>query len=209
VPRVNLPCELPGQVPLNGSSPAPLICQAPEQFNASDLVGNVSVTAYQNWSVNLDYVWNPYTYQTQKSEVSVQYRPDSAHIINVGYRFQHDVSEQWDTSFAWPIATHWNAVGRWVYSIMGKQVIEPITAHQSIQLIVGKQTIEQVAGLEYKSCCWSIQIVQRRYINNQYGALDTSYAIQLQLIGLGSVGKTSNAFLERSISGYSASDQAP
>ncbi len=166
----------------------------PEEFNASDLVGNVSVTAYKNWSVNLDYVWNPYITQTQKSEVSLQYRPDPQHVINIAYRYQHDTFEQWDGSFAWPIASHWNAVGRLVYSIMDHQ------------------TIEQVAGIEYKSCCWRIQIVERRYVDNRPGeapSLNQSIALQLELIGLGSVGKTSNSFLERSISGYSAVDQAP
>ncbi len=166
----------------------------PEQYNASDLVGNVSVTAYKNWSFNVDYVWNPYINQTEKSEVSLQYRPDPSHVINVAYRYQHDTFKQWDGSFAWPIASHWNAVGRLVYSI------------------IDRQTIEQVAGIEYKSCCWRIQVVERRYVDNRPGeapALNRSIALQLELIGLGSVGKTSNAFLERSISGYSALDQPP
>jgi LPS-assembly protein len=118
-------------------------------------------------------------------------------VINLAYRYQKESFEQWDGSFAWPIAKHWNAVGRLVYSIMDKQ------------------TIEQVAGIEYKSCCWRIQVVQRRYVDNrptQPGAptpsLGQSIAVELQLIGLSSVGKTSNSFLERSISGYSASDQS-
>ena len=166
----------------------------PEEFNASDLVGNVSLTAYKNWIVNLDYVWNPYINQTQKSEVSLQYRPDAAHVINIAYRYQHDAFEQWDGSFAWPITRRWNAVGRLVYSI------------------IDHQTIEQVAGIEYKSCCWRIQVVERRFVDNRPGeapSLNQSIALQLELIGLGSVGKQSNSFLERSISGYSAIDQAP
>jgi len=224
VPRVSLPCQyqtavtetppsvavlgsaLPG-APLPGASlpgaatpgvTTPSVIYSclppPEQYNASDLVGNVSVTAYKNWIVNLDYVWNPYINQTQKSEVSLQYRPDAAHVINIAYRYQHDAFEQWDGSFAWPIASHWNAVGRLVYSIMDHQ------------------TIEQVAGIEYKSCCWRIQVVERRFVDNRPGeasSLNQSIALQLELIGLGSVGKASNSFLERSISGYSAVDQAP
>ena len=34
------------------------------------------VTAYKHFSFNFDYLWNPYTSQTDKSEVSLQYRPD-------------------------------------------------------------------------------------------------------------------------------------
>ncbi len=46
-------------------------------YHASDIIGEVSVTAYKNWSLNLDYQWNPYTSQTDKSEVLLQYRPRS------------------------------------------------------------------------------------------------------------------------------------
>jgi LPS-assembly protein len=205
VPKVGLPCPVPVSNVQQVTYPSQLglPCSSGELFNASDIVGDVSLTAYKKWTVNLDYVWNPYLNQTAKSEFSVQYRPDSRHVVNLAYRYQKDTFEQWDASVAWPIAAHWGAVGRLVYSIMDKQ------------------TIEQVAGFEYKSCCWRIQIVQRRYVDNRPAAptaanpnptippLGQSIAVELQLIGLSSVGKTSNAFLERSISGYSAGDQVP
>jgi LPS-assembly protein len=148
--------------------------------------------------VNLDYVWNPYLNQTTKEEVSVQYRPDASHVVNLAYRYQKSTFEEWDGSVAWPISAHWSAVGRLVYSILDRQAIE------------------QVAGFEYKSCCWRIQVVQRRYVDSRPSTptgptppLGQSIALELQLIGLGSVGKASNTFLERSISGYSASDPIP
>jgi LPS-assembly protein len=116
--------------------------------------------------------------------------------VNLGYRFQQNaltqapILKQWDGSFAWPIADHWNTVGRWVYSLQDHQ------------------TIEQVAGFEYKSCCWKVQVVQRRYVRVTNGTpgLDTSIALQLELTGLSSVGKTANTFLEREIRGYSTRD---
>jgi LPS-assembly protein len=165
--------------------------QTPGNFIASDLVAEVAVTAYKNWGLNVDYNWNPYTSHTDKSEVSLQYRPDPSRVVNVAYRFQDGIFKQWDGSFAWPIADHWNTVGRWVYSIQDHQ------------------TIEQMAGFEYKSCCWKIQIVQRRYIrliNGGTPGLDTSIALQLELTGLSSVGKPANTFLEQEIRGYSTRD---
>jgi LPS-assembly protein len=104
------------------------------------------------------------------------------------YPYQQDILKQYDGSFAWPIASHWNTVGRWVYSL------------------ANHQTIEQLAGIEYKSCCWRIQILQRRYVTNRNGGLDTSIALQLELTGLSSVGKPANAFLSKEISGYSTRD---
>jgi hypothetical protein len=163
-------------------------------FPASDLVAEVALTGYKHLGANLDYQWNPYTSQTEKSEISVQYRPDPSRVVNLGYSFQTGILKQWDGSFAWPIAQHWNTVGRWVYSLQDHQ------------------TIEQVAGFEYKSCCYKLQLVQRRYLSIRPGTttvggtLDTSYALQLELTGLSSVGKREDSFLEQSIRGYSTRD---
>ncbi len=162
--------------------------QTNSTYPASDIIADVSLTGYKHMSVNLDYQWNPYTSQTEKSEISVQYHPDFNRVVNIGYRFQQGILKQYDGSFAWPIADHWNTVGRWVYSLQDHQ------------------TIEQVAGFEYKSCCYRIELVQRRYISNHNGGLDTSFALQLELTGLSSVGKREDSFLERSIRGYSTRD---
>ncbi len=212
IPGVN-PLALPGQALVNSrgqivmSNPGQYVTglplqafgttgplQPPELFRASDIVADVSVTAYKHFSFEFDYLWNPYTSRTDKSEVSLQYRPDPARVVNIGYRFQQNlltqgvILKQWDGSFAWPIAAHWNTVGRWVYSLQDRK------------------TIEQVAGFEYKSCCYRIQMVQRRYISNRNGGLDTSFALQLELTGLSSVGKRADSFLEQSIRGYSTRD---
>jgi len=215
VPGVN-PLGLPGQALVNSrgqilmtipgqyvsglpyqSFPQALAATALGQaavFPASDIVADVAVTAYKHFSFNFDYLWNPYTSQTDKSEVSLQYRPDPTRVVNIGYRFQQNILtqgvilKQWDGSVAWPIARHWNTVGRWVYSLEDKK------------------TVEQVAGFEYKSCCYRVQLVQRRYITNRAGGLDTSIALQLELTGLSSVGKRADSFLEQSIRGYSTRD---
>lgn len=162
--------------------------ETPQTTHGSDIISEVSLTAYRHWTVNLDYQLNPYTSQTDKSEVLIQYRPDPSEVVNLGYRFQQNILKQYDGSFAWPIASHWNTVGRWVYSLQNHQ------------------TIEQLAGIEYKSCCWRIQVLQRRYVTNRNGGLDTSIALQLELTGLSSVGKPANAFLSKEISGYSTRD---
>jgi LPS-assembly protein len=183
---------LRGQFTTNASLKAQALVpgQVAEIFPASDVVTEVSLTAYKNLNVNLDYQLNPYTWHTDKSEILLQYHPDPAKVVNLGYRFQDGILKQYDGSFAWPIAGHWNAVGRWVYSL------------------ADRQTIEQLAGFEYKSCCYRIQVVQRRYLTSHTtnGGLDTSIALQLELTGLSSVGKPANSFLGKEISGYTTRD---
>jgi LPS-assembly protein len=170
--------------------------QVTENFPASDIVTEVSLAAYKHLSVNLEYQVNPYTWQTSKTEILLQYHPDPGKVVNLGYRFQSGILKDYDGSFAWPIAGHWNAVGRWVYSLFDAQ--QP-GLHQ---------TIEQLAGIEYKSCCYRIQVVQRRYLSARTltgtQGLDTSIALQLELTGLSSVGKPADAFLQKEIQGYVA-----
>jgi LPS-assembly protein len=214
VPGVN-PFALPGQALVNPrgqvlfTEPGQYVSGLPAQafataatgqpqtsYPASDIVADISLTAYKHFSFNFDYLLNPYTSKTDRSEFGVQYRPDPSRVVNIGYLFQENVLnqsvilKQWDGSFGWPIAAHWNTVGRWVYSLQDHQ------------------TIEQVAGFEYKSCCYRVQLVQRRYVrvNNGTAGLDTSIALQLELTGLSSVGKSANTFLEREIRGYSTRD---
>jgi LPS-assembly protein len=185
---------LPGQTYVTSSGQLGVIApgQIGVQYPASDIVSEVSLTAYKHLSIDLNYQWNPYTSHTDKQEIGVQYHPDPSKVVNIGYRFQEGILKQWDTSFAWPIAGHWNTVGRWVYSL------------------ADKTTIEQVAGFEYKSCCYRIQVVQRRYLrrisDGATAGLDTSIALQLELTGLSSVGKPADSFLQKEIRGYTAPD---
>jgi LPS-assembly protein len=169
------------------------ITQMSEQYPASDIVSEVALTAYKHVSVNLDYQWNPYTSHTDKEEIGVQYHPDPTKVLNLSYRFQSGILKQYDGSFVWPIAGHWNTIGRWVYSLQDHE------------------TIEQVTGIEYKSCCYRIQIVQRRYLerasdSNVSTGLSSSIALQLELTGLSSVGKPADSFLQKEIPGYPVSD---
>jgi len=196
--RPPYPAALPGQTYLTASGQCAVIDsvlstgQNAGIYPASDIVTEIDLTAYKNVTVNLDYQWNPYTSKTDKSEILLQYHPDPAKVVNLGYRFQEGIFKQYDGSFAWPIGGHWNAVGRWVYSLQDRQ------------------TIEQVAGFEYKSCCYRLQLVQRRYLSARTATgtqgLDTSIALQLELTGLSSVGKPADAFLAREIKGYTAHD---
>ncbi|GAC1304115.1 MAG: LPS-assembly protein LptD [Steroidobacteraceae bacterium] len=174
----------------NGQLGVVLPGQVGIRYPASDIVSEVSLKGYKHFSVNLDYQWNPYTSHTDKEEIEIQYRPDSSKVINLGYRLQTGILKQYDASFAWPVGAHWNAVGRWVYSL------------------ADRTTIEQIAGFEYKSCCYRLQLVQRRYLrrisDGATAGLDTSIALQLELTGLSSVGKSADSFLHKEIRGYTA-----
>ena len=132
------------------------------------------------------------------------YQPNYDRVINVGYRFRRGIVEteevasptgpstfrrgnleQIDGSIAWPIGDQWGAYARMVYSLDDEQALD------------------QFAGVEYRSCCWRLRLVGRRYVRSREGDMDTSIMLQLELNGLSSVGTGADTFLERSIRGYS------
>ena len=158
--------------------------EPPATRDTSDFIAQVSLSAYKNWNVEAGLQWNPEDSRSERSQFRLQYQPAGDRVINLGYRAQRDRIEQADVSAAWPIGRSWNAFGRYVYSMLDSK------------------TLDEFAGFEYKGCCYKLRAVARRSVSNREGSSETSFYLQLELNGLASVG-TTDAFLERSIRGYS------
>ncbi|HEY6645214.1 LPS-assembly protein LptD [Povalibacter sp.] len=156
-----------------------------DDTESSDIVAELELTTFKDWNVSMGVQWDPGDMRSEKGDINLQYRPEVDRVANLGYRFRRDNIEQVDGSVAWPIGDRWGAYARMVYSL------EENT------------TLDQFAGLEYRSCCWRLRFVGRRYVSNRDGDVDTSFLVQLELNGLSSVGVGADAFLERSIRGYS------
>jgi LPS-assembly protein len=177
-----------------------------DDTESSDIIGELDLTAYQNWNIHMGVQWDPGETRSERGDIQLQYRPNYDRVINVGYRFRRgiveltdDVSsptdpttssrgnlEQIDSSIAWPIGEQWGAFARVVYSLEDEKALD------------------QFAGLEYRSCCWRLRVVGQRYVRNREGDMDTRIMLQLELNGLSSVGTGADTFLERTIQGYSA-----
>ena len=118
----------------------------------------------------------------QRGTVDLRYRRDPRRVVNLGYRYERDLAEQFDVSALWPVGPRWSVVGRWLHSVRDDV------------------TLESLKGLEYNDCCWAIRAVQRRY---RVDARDEKEAdtlwLQLELKGLTSVGRQVENLLERDI----------
>jgi LPS-assembly protein len=156
--------------------------------NTSDLIAQLTLTAYKDWNIDVGTQWNPSGSSTQRSQVNLQYRPSNDEVYNIGYRFQRGRIEQGDVSAALPLGQRWAAYSRVVYSLRDNK------------------TLDRFAGLEFRSCCWKARFVGRRFVRNNTGDLDTAFFLQLELTGLASVGGSANTFLESAIRGYSPLD---
>lgn len=160
--------------------------EPPDVGSTSELVAELGLDVYKNWSVDLGYQYDTDTDNTSKAGVGFQFQPGDDKVLNMGYRFRRAQLEQYDVSFAWPVARSWDIVGRWLFAADEKT------------------NLDRFLGIEYQSCCWGIRIVGRRYIIDRTGESDTTISLQLELKGFTNVGSGTDKFLERGILGYSA-----
>jgi len=154
-------------------------------YKSSNMLGQMEVSAFKNWNARIGVQWDPHETRSEKGDARLQYAPSYNKVANLGYRFRRGSLEQWDASVAWPVTDTWTTYGGMTYSVKDAS------------------TINQFAGLEYRSCCWKARIVARKYVSSRTGETDSDVQLQLELNGLASLVPGVDAFLERSIRGYS------
>ncbi len=164
--------------------------EIPERRNASNLVGEVELTAWRSWSARAAMEWDGERSNTLRGEGSVQYRPSESTVVNLGYRYRETLLEQWDAALAWRLSPAWQVYARQVYSTKEDK------------------SIDRFAGFEYSGCCWRLRLLGRNYVSNRTGESDNSIILQVELTGLSSVGTRSGTFLESAIRGYSPANSA-
>ncbi len=165
--------------------------EAAETRNASNLVGEVELSAWRDWSARLAMEYDAEESNTLRGEAGLQYRPRPDTVVNLGYRYREGILEQWDAAFAWRLSPSWQLFARQVYSTKEDK------------------SIDRFAGFEYSGCCWRVRLLGRNYVSNRTGESDNSVLLQVELTGLSSVGSRNDAFLERGIRGYSPAFATP
>lgn len=158
--------------------------QAPLTSSSSQLVAELDLALYRKWNLDLVYQWDPETDATAISQTRVQYLPTQSSVINVMHRFQKGVLEEADFSFVLPFTSRWSLLGRLNYSLRDNA------------------TLERLIGLEYKSCCWGLQLVSRKFISRRSGESDSSFILQIELKGLSKIGSRTSNVLKNGILGY-------
>jgi LPS-assembly protein len=164
--------------------------EIPESRSASNLVGEVELTAWRSWSARAALEWDAERSNTLRGETSLQYRPSEGTVVNLGYRYRQGQLEQWDAALAWRLSPAWQVYARQVYSTKEDK------------------SIDRFAGFEYSGCCWRLRLLGRNYVSNRTGESDNSILLQVELTGLSSVGTRSSTFLESAIRGYSPATSA-
>jgi len=155
----------------------------PQTTARSDYVGELTANIGRGLYTRAVADYSPYSHRFDQGYVALQYQPGTYQVLNLGYLYRRGELDQTDVSFSWPVTRNWSVVGRWNYSI-----------HEH-------QTLENMLGLQYESCCWLFRIVQRRFVTLD-GQGNSALFLELQLKGLGSLGNRLSDFLHDDIQGY-------
>jgi len=156
----------------------------PLRRSESAFVGEIEVQLSDDWSAAVANQYDPKLERTDFGSVRLQRRWGTEGVANFDYRYRRDLVEQIDVTAAIPIDDNWKLVGRYDYSIKDSRVLEAF------------------AGFEYDSCCYAVRVVGRHYLRNVEGDSNNALYVELELKGLGGVGRKSEEFLRKAIQGY-------
>lgn len=153
-------------------------------FSGSAWAGEVTFALDPRWRFGVTQLYDPNLDATTLSSVRAQHRFGSGGIVNLDYRYRRAQFEQVDATAAIPLGESWRLIGRWNYELDNTR------------------TLEAFAGFEYESCCYAVRTLVRHFVRNAEGDTNNAIFIELELKGLGSLGRDTGDFLRRSIRGY-------
>ena len=120
-------------------------------------------------------LWDELHSRTGRGSLSFRYKPDQDKMLSLGYRYEHKTIDQGDITLIWPLQKRWRLMARWHYSFLDEQ------------------TLEDIQGLQYDSCCWAVRMVHRRYVADiEEDEYQESFYFQFELKGLANVGNDIN-----------------
>nr|WP_211200224.1 LPS assembly protein LptD [Rhodanobacter sp. B2A1Ga4] len=162
----------------------------------SAYVAQLDMQLSDHWRLNSAYQWSPNTRLTDLAAVQLQRRIRTDGILNFSYRYRRGLLEQYSASVVYPVSERWRLVGAWTYSVKDRE------------------SVDALAGVEYDSCCVSLRLVGRSYVNQSYYGFgpvptggntnhrDNAVMFEVVFKGLGSTGGQIDPLLRRDILGY-------
>ena len=161
---------------------------APRSSNATDLLAAISGQVTRNWRIDTAWQFDTQNGTTIRQNLGASYRPSPGRVINLGYRFIDQTTEQVDLSAQWPLAQRWYGMVRYNYSFKDNKLVEGL------------------AGFEYNGGCWALRAVLQRLATKENQSTDALF-FQLELNGMGRIGSNPLDVLKHSVPGYRPSNE--
>ncbi|MEW6590601.1 MAG: LPS assembly protein LptD, partial [Pseudomonadota bacterium] len=161
---------------------------APRSSNATDLLAAVSGQITRDWRADAAWQFDTQNGTTVRQNLGASYRPAPGRVLNLGYRFIDQSTEQVDVSAQWPLGARWYGMFRYNYSFQDDKLVEGL------------------AGVEYNAGCWVARAVFQRLATKENQSTDALF-FQLELNGMGRLGSNPLDVLKQSVPGYRSSNE--
>ncbi|MFT5710616.1 MAG: LPS-assembly protein [Halioglobus sp.] len=169
----------------------------------SELAAELNYSPSDFLDIRGNVIWDPYKNRANSGSLQANFKTSNGALFNAGYTFRRSVgtlaetqpdTEQVTFSTYLPVWSKWSAFASISYSLEAKT------------------DIEDMFGLEYDNCCWTVRILHLQYFDNIAGEIsdfsnpnlerEKSTQVQFVLKGMGGVGSRISGILKEMIRGY-------
>jgi len=160
------------------------------QSTRSDSLFASELTLKPNNNIKLSMtgLWDSKSHTTQEGNSSASFHSkDYSTVLNFSHRYIRDELEQSDTSIILPLYKSLSLIGRWRYDLDSNS------------------TIGTLAGVEYGSCCWRIQLLAQSYLTDE-SEMSNGILFRFQLNSVGGFGKSESS-MDKQVPGYKAHEE--
>jgi LPS-assembly protein len=174
--------------------------------SGSEIAGELTFSPNQHFNLRTSLIWDPYSGNMNSGHFQASYMPDNGSIFNIGYAyrrplttvFTQPVTEEASISGYFPINNNWSVFASMNYSIEANT------------------SVEDMAGVEYDTCCWTVRLLHLRYYDNvneftpdfSNPNLEREHTTQIQFVlkGMGGFGNRITGIMEDMIRGFEDRD---
>ena len=174
----------------------------PRDEPSSEFAGNLAFAPTEQLNMRSSLVWDPHENNVNSGYIGAGYRPGNGSVFNLGYNYRRPVNggvfsqaktDEASFSSYLPLDNNWSIFGAINYSL-----------EDSI-------SVEDMIGVEYDSCCWTVRLLQLRYYNNvstftdfNNPDLEREHTVQFQFLlkGMGGFGNRITNIMQDMIRGF-------
>ena len=175
---------------------------APREESMSEIAGELMLNPTMQLGLRTSLVWDPEEDNLNSGFLEGTYKPNNGSIFNLGYSYRRlspafinqQLTNEVSVSSYLPLDNNWS-----VFASMSYSLEDDIS-------------VEDMFGVEYDSCCWTVRLLQLRYYNNDSGArpdfsnpnLERESTVQFQFLlkGMGGFGNRITNIMQDMIRGF-------
>lgn len=173
----------------------------PETQSTSEIAGELGYAPTRQLGFRTSLVWDPHEENMDASFIQGSYKMDNGSIFNLGYAYRREYTEglqpqteEARASTYLPLDNNWS-----IFAAINYSLEENLS-------------VEDMIGVEYDTCCWTVRLLNLRYYNNVNGELpdfsnpdlERNQTLQFQILlkGMGGFGNRITNIMQDMIRGF-------